>query len=112
MPGVNIRFRPLARATLIAFAESSELARGQCLHLGDRIHRALNRAGGRARVEYGHVRSEVGLHRVNQSERFNKEKIIENSPGGDFHMGVEVSSSEIGVSAARLENCCVLTSDS
>src|ERR1700730_14571879 len=79
----------IARFEKERMARGSELARGQCLHLGDRIHRALNRARGPGLVEYGHVRSEVGLHRVNQTERFNKEKIIENFPGGNFHMGLK-----------------------
>jgi hypothetical protein len=72
-------------------ARGIELARGQCLHLGDRIHRDLNRVGGHARVKYGHVRSEIGLNRVNQTERSKNERITEKSPGRNFHEGGEVS---------------------
>jgi len=53
------------------------------------VQRGLDVAGGHARVKYGHVRSEVGLHRVNQTERSKKEKITEKNPGGDFHKGVK-----------------------
>jgi len=68
-------------------AHRIKLARGQRLNLGDRVHRALNGAGGHARVEDSHVRTEVGLHRVNQTERATQEKTTEKNPGGNLHKG-------------------------
>src|SRR5271166_3006581 len=61
-----------------------KLARGQRLNLGDRVHRGLNSAGGHARVEDGHVRSKVRLHRVTETERANREQTTEKN--GARHM--------------------------
>src|ERR1700722_18417577 len=110
MPGVKIRFWPLARATLIAFAESvaqleveragsaavsaghkqqrvalrSELV-GNLL-VGDGVHGCLDLTRRHAGVEHGHVRSEVRLHRVNHTDRANREQTTEKNPGGHLHM--------------------------
>jgi hypothetical protein len=68
-------------------ADRIKLARGQRLNLGDRVHRGLNSAGGRARVEDGHVRSKVRLHRVTETERANREQTTEKSGARHIRKG-------------------------
>ena len=65
-------------------AHRIKLARRQRLNLGDRVHRGLNSAGGHARVEDSHVRSEVRLHRVTETKRAKREQTTEKN--GARHM--------------------------